>query len=349
MTRPSQPRTELLFNVLPAHLRGTLALALGLAAALAGARAHAGEVEGPAGEAEGDVTVRSERGTGDAASAVARTAPATLASIREDLRGLGNPGRVEIRIVRDARDLEDAAPGRRTVPEAARAAAFPAERIVVVAASQGGEPLDVTRLVAHELAQMSLDDALGARAPGWLREGFAQLHASEFSLARARALLAMAWRGETMGLGALSAELSAADVPSRARAQSADFVAYLARRGPLPGAEASGERWPFRNFLREVAGGEDVDSAARASFGASLGALYDEWYDDLRDRYFFAPASLFSGGIWAFAALLLCLAFIRKRRQKRATLRRWEEEEAAWSASASAGREGLPTATVRNG
>jgi hypothetical protein len=105
-------------------------------------------------------------------------------------------------------------------------------------------------------------------------------------------------------------------------------------RGRHPGLEHSGDRWPFRDFLARIAAGESPHDAAVTAYGAPLSALFDEWYESLRDRYFFAPAGLVGLGVWALAAVLLVLGYIRRRRQNRARLRLWEEEEAAWPETA---------------
>jgi hypothetical protein len=64
--------------------------------------------------------------------------------------------------------------------------------------------------------------------------------------------------------------------------------------------------------------------------------LFDEWRESLRDRYFILPAGLLGLFVWVVAAILLVLAFLRKRRMGRATLARWAEEEAAAAQPAEA-------------
>jgi hypothetical protein len=182
--------------------------------------------------------------------------------------------------------------------------------------------------VRHELAHLALGVALGPRAPRWLHEGFAYLHSSDFSLDRTRTLTGMAWSGDVIPLADLDSSFPAAEIAAgRAYAESYDFIAYLARRGRSAERDDDGNRWPFRQFLALVAGGTPIDQAARKAFSADLAHLFAEWKETLRQRYLLLPAGLLGVLIWVFAALLLVLAYLRKKRLNRQTLARWQEEE----------------------
>jgi hypothetical protein len=279
----------------------------------------------------GVITVRAEPGLDRLAASIAASAPDALARIGADLRDLPRPEQVEIRLVKATDDLGRAAPPGYRVPPWAAGVAFPREGVVAVATRRGAESIDVERVVAHELAHMALGAALQGRAPRWLDEGFAFLHSSDFSASRMRELTGMAWTGKVIPLGEIDHHFPAGEhEASRAYAQSYDFVAYLAMRGHHPGLHDEPDPWPFRYFLAGIAAGHTLNEAAIAAYGAPLAALFDEWYESLRDRYFFAPAGLVSLGVWALAAVLLVIGYLRRRRQNRERLRQWEEEEAAW-------------------
>jgi hypothetical protein len=281
----------------------------------------------------GSVIVRAEHGLDRLAASVAASAPGALARIHEDLRDLPRPAQVEIRLVKVSDELGRVAPPGYRVPPWAAGVAFPREGVVAVATRRGADSIDVERVVAHELAHLALGAALGNRAPRWLDEGFAFLHSADFSASRTRELTGMAWTGRVIPLGALDHHFPKGEQEaSRAYAQSYDFVAYLAMRGHFPGLDGEPDPWPFRYFLAGIASGHSLNEAAIAAYGAPLSALFDEWYESLRDRYFFAPAGLVGLGVWALAAVLLVIGYVRRRRQNRERLRRWEEEEAAWPA-----------------
>jgi len=154
--------------------------------------------------------------------------------------------------------------------------------------------------------------------PRWLTEGFAYLHSSDFSLARATTLTGAVIARRVVPLWRLEQAFPAReDAAALAYAESYDFVAFLAQHG----------RWPFHNFLAELAHGSSPDGAARAAFGRRLVDLEDEWLESLRTRYLFFPFGLGGAALWASGGLLLVAGWWRRRRQARATLARWEREE----------------------
>jgi hypothetical protein len=282
----------------------------------------------PVSARSGGVQVRAEAGMERLAEQVAGRARATLAAIAEDLPRLPVPRRVEIRLVKRAEDLALAAPAGRSPPRWAIGVAYPGEGVVVVAFRRGPMPSDIDSVVTHELAHLALGAALGERAPRWLHEGFAYLHSSDFSIDRTRTLTGMAWTGDVIPLSQLDRSFPAQEnAAARAYAQSYDFVAFLAHRGRHSTPDDDGNPWPFRQFLVSVAGGASLDQAALDAYAADLGDLFDEWSENLRQRFLVLPAGLLGIAIWAVAALLLVLAFLRKRGQNRATLARWADEE----------------------
>jgi hypothetical protein len=291
-------------------------------------------------EREG-LTVRGEAGLERLAADVAARAPAILAAIDDDLAGLPRPLRIEIRLVKSADAIAAASPIGARPPAWADGVAYSRQGVVVIATRRGATSIPVRSVVAHELAHLALDAALGDRAPRWLAEGFAYLHSSDWSFARLRTLTGMAWTGRTIPLDLLDQSFPARqDAAARAYAESYDFVVFLARRGRYPDHHDDGNRWAFRAFLAAIAAGQDVHGAAREAYSASLDELFEEWYQNLRQRYLLLPIGLVALGIWVIAAVLLILGYLRRRRQNRRKLARWEAEEASRSSSdpAASGR-----------
>jgi hypothetical protein len=311
-------------------MRSWFIVALVAAALFAARPAAADSLPLPVAIRAGGVMVRAERGMEGAAERVAGKSRAALAAIAEDLPGLTVPRRVEIRLVKRAEDLGRAAPPGRGAPPWAIGVAYPDEGIVVAAFRRGPMPSDLDSVVTHELAHLALGAALGERAPRWLHEGFAYLHSSDFSLDRTRTLTGMAWTGDVIPLAEIDRSFPAEEnAAARAYAQSYDLVTFLARRGRYSAHDDDGNRWPFRQFLVSVAGGATLDEAARGAFASNMGELFDEWRDSLRQRYMVLPAGMLGILVWIAAAVLLVLAFLRKRRLGRATMARWDAEERA--------------------
>ena len=278
----------------------------------------------------GRVTVLAERGLEGEARDLADSAESTLAKIAADLPGLPAPTAIEVRLVREARDLAAVAPAGRGAPAWAIGVAYPDLGVVSVALRREARYADPKPTLKHELAHIALGVALGPRAPRWLHEGFAYQHAGEWSYERVETLAGMAWFGTTIPLDQIDATFPREELPAhRAYAQSYDFVGYLSRRGRWEDKEDDGDRWAFRQFLREIAHGASVEVAARRAYDKPLHELFDEWRADLDRRYMLMPLGLFGLGLWVLCALLLVVAFFRKRRDSRRRIAQWDLEEAA--------------------
>jgi hypothetical protein len=305
-----------------------IARALVIAVALVGARsASAAPRLAPAAHA-GRITVLAEPGLESVARDLASSAERELDRIAEDLVDLPTPRAIEVRLVRDASELPEVAPAGRGAPPWAIGVAYPDLGVISVAMRHGAVVAEPQATLRHELAHLALGAALGERAPHWLHEGFAYQHAGEWSWERTETLTGMAWFRGIIPLDDLDRSFPAEESPAhRAYAESYDFVGYLSRRGRWEDPSDDGDRWPFRRFLRDIAHGSNLDSAALHAFGKPLHALFDEWRSDLGNRYLFAPIGLFGLLLWILCAMLLALAWWSRRRQNRRRLAQWDLED----------------------
>lgn len=305
-----------------------LVIVLGLLALAPAARAERSlPVVVPAGR----VTVRAEAGLEPQARELASRAAVHLARIESDLVGLPRVEHVEVRVVKRQGDLAAVAPPGRGAPPWASGLAYPNEGVVSLAArDRQGHLLDMERTLAHELAHMALDRALGeGGVPRWLTEGFAYLHSSDSSFGRAATLFGAVVRGAIIPIHELEHRFPAAeDEVALAYAQSYDLVAYLARRGASAESDDDGDRSAFRQFLARLAGGESLDGAALAAYGRTILQLEDEWLASLRSRYLWYPIGALGAFLWVVGGVLLFVGWLRRRRQMRHRLRQWEAEEA---------------------
>jgi hypothetical protein len=276
----------------------------------------------------GRITVVAEPGLESVARGLADNAERTLGRISADLLDLPTPRAIEVRLVRDARDLAAVAPAQRGAPAWAIGVAYPDLGVISIAMRRGAALSDPQATLRHELAHIALGAALGSRAPRWLHEGFAYQHSAEWSWERTETLAGMAWFRSIIPLHQLDRTFPEGELPAhRAYAESYDFVGYLSRRGRWDDTSDDGDRWPFRRFLREVGRGSDLDSAAQHAFGKPLHELFDEWRSNLSSRYLLAPMGLFGLLAWILCAVLLGLAWWRRRRQNRRRLAQWDLED----------------------
>ncbi len=276
------------------------------------------------------VVVSYEPGLESTAREMQRTAEDTLERIATDLVDLPAPRAVHIQLVRDASSLVSIAPPGRGAPQWAIGVAYPDLGVIGIAMRRGPLLVDPASTLRHELAHVALGAALGDHAPHWLHEGFAYQYSGEWSIDRAETLAGMAWFNGIIPIDELDHSFPAEELPAnRAYAESYDFVGYLSRRGRYEDTADDGDRWPFRRFLTSVGHGVDLDTAAIRAYGKPLHALFDEWSDGLSKRYLLAPIGLFGLAVWILCAILLALAWSRRRRQNRRRIAQWDVDERA--------------------
>jgi len=252
--------------------------------------------------------------------------------ITRDL-GIEPGGPILIRVGRNPDEMAQLAPIEAPPPAYAVGVAYPAMDLILLtlAAPETWERPEVRQVFAHELAHIALHRAVtgGERmgdpwsrsVPRWFDEGIAIHEAGERSIERVETL----WQGTLSGQLIPLSELDRS-FPSRphsvnlAYAQSADFVAWILRRGD-DGPQK------LRQLLSRVRSGSSFEDAVEVTFTATIGQLEDDWRAALGERYGVGPLLLGSGAAWAFIGLLVLLAFRRRRQQKKVVLARWSEEE----------------------
>ena len=295
----------------------------------------------------GRVEISYEPGLEDTARSLQASADAALAEISGDLVDLPQPREIHVQLVRDASELAEVSPQGRGAPPWAIGVAYPDLGVISVATRRGGSLVDPTDTLRHELAHIALGAALGDKAPHWLHEGFAYQHSAEWSWDRTETLAGMAWFNGIVPLDQLDRSFPAEEAPAnRAYAEAYDFVGYLSRRGRYEDTADDGDRYPFRHFLTLVGQTGDLDGAAVKAFGKPLRALFDEWKDTLSQRYLMAPIGLIGLGVWILCAILLALAWRRRRRLNRTRLAQWDREERdfdEWLAAYYARRDDQPS------
>ncbi len=279
---------------------------------------------------KGGIEVHYEPGLETTARRLRDSADDALQRISSDLVDLKVPSYIRVQLVSNAASLPDVAPAGRGAPPWAIGVAYPDLGVISVAIRRGAIISDPVQTLRHELGHIALGTALGPRAPHWLHEGFAYQHSMEWSWERTETLAGMAWFGGIVPLEELDRSFPREELPAhRAYAQSYDFVGYLSRRGRWDDTADDGDRWPFRRFLTAIGTGSDLDAAARRAYGKPLSELFDEWRNDLSQRYLLAPVGLFGLALWVLCAILLALAWMRKKRQNRRRMGEWDREECA--------------------
>lgn len=251
-----------------------------------------------------------------------------LAATRELLAlDLGRPvlSKVEIRIGRDAEEMARLAPEGAPPFAYASGMAYGPLRLILVSlvAPQGAQVVNLEETLRHELVHIAVYDAFGqGTVPRWFNEGLAIKLSGELALDRVETLKTASLSGTLIPFGEIDRRFfgNPHDV-SLAYAQSADFVRFLSRRDDHP---------RFVRMLDRVAQGQAFDSAMNDAYAADLRKLEYQWKADLAKRM---PLwSVVGSLVSVLMVVLFGLAWWKRRSKSRATLARWEEEEAQMDA-----------------
>lgn len=238
---------------------------------------------------------------------------------------LGRPvlSRVEVRVARTPREMEQLAPTGSRFPKYASGLAYSERRLVLLTAEPRypGERHRLVEVFRHELAHVALHDALGREnVPLWFNEGFAVHASGEAEMARLQTLWTATLAKTLLPLQDLSHRFPAdATTASIAYAQAADFVRFLLKNG---------QEHRFRSLLERVAEGQEFEQALADAYATDLWTLESEWRADAARRYTFWPFLFGSSTIWAFALGLVVWGYVRRKRRAQIKLERWAVEEA---------------------
>jgi hypothetical protein len=270
-----------------------------------------------------------EPGLESTARSLQASADSTLRAIADDLVDLPTPEVVHIQLVADASSLADVAPEGRGAPAYAIGVAYPDLGVLSVAVRKGSVVTDAGQTLRHELAHLALGAAFANQhVPHWLHEGFAYQHSAEWTFDRTETIAGMVWFNNVIPLEQLDNSFPDQELPAnQAYAEANDFVGFLSRRGRYEDEDDDGNRWPFRKFLSLVGHGSSLDDAAIKAYGRPMNELFEEWRSDLSKRYFLGPIGLLGLAIWILCALLLTIAYIRKRRHRKRRFGEWERED----------------------
>ena len=235
-----------------------------------------------------------------------------------------------IRIGRNHREMTALAPPRAPPPAYASGVAYPHRGLILLSltAPSTNESIDARAVLVHELSHVALHRAVGGNPiPRWFTEGMAIHQAREKSFERVQTLWGATVGGRLLTIDQLEHRFpSGATRVDLAYAQSADFVDWL--MGRPQGQEK------LRDVIGRVREGQSFRTALERTYSASMTRLEIDWHDSLSERFQALPLLFGSGTLWVFAAFLIVIAYVRRRRKDREKFDEWAEEERASMAAA---------------
>lgn len=249
--------------------------------------------------------------------------------------------RVEIRVARTPESMAELVPPSFAPPPWAVGISYASVRLILVSLidPQSHEGTDVPETIRHELAHVALDDATqGHHVPLWFNEGLAIHFSGENSMTRTQTL----WQASMSKSLLPLSDVDTAYPRDRyevgvAYAESADFVQFLLR---------DPDRSRFSSLIERVRNGTAFERALADAYGSDLHRLEFEWREGLSKRFTIWPALAGGSFIWIASIGVLVLAWVRKKRRAKATLERWEKEEALEDALARVDEDPIPDAAM---
>lgn len=189
----------------------------------------------------------------------------------------------------------------------------------------GAAETDLEKTFVHELAHVAVEIAQGdGEVPRWFNEGFALIHAREWTPQRSERLAQAASTGSLIALSELDKGFpSHRNVASLAYSQSFHFVRYLQERfGPTVTAD----------IMRRVRSGTPFETAIEEATDYSLAALETEWRNAITQNTSWLALLRDDFTIFFGATLLFVLAWIVvRRRRRRQREEAADEEDGEWS------------------
>lgn len=262
-------------------------------------------------------------------------APGYIRALEEELEFDGFTG-IHVWLVREVADYFSLQGAPNPAPKWAAGLSLNNQSLVIIAmrATPGSNADDFVTTFHHELVHVALDRAAGGHSlPRWFHEGFATMHADEWSPERSEMLS----RGAAQGALTPFADLTSSfpehhNSASLAYAQSFHFVREWKTRY---GADV------YAKTLKRVRDGEPFQKAFRNVTDDSVMVAEARWLQNLKDGS--SLWSMFNDGMLVFfgASILFLVAWLLRRNRNAQKLQsmdsdgteKWDYDESKYPLS----------------
>jgi hypothetical protein len=246
---------------------------------------------------------------------------------------LGQPvlDKVEVRIARTPEEMATLAPPEAPPPAYGAGVAYTELGLVLLtlSAPASNEGVDLDEVFRHELTHVALEDAvLHKHVPRWFNEGLAIYEAGENPYMRTKTLIDATLSGTLLPLADIDRNFPGDNFKVNiAYAESSDFVRFLMRKS---------DRQRFQALVARIRDGQSFEQASADAYGSDLRKLEFQWKEELSKRYTYIPVLTGGSVVWVLVIAALVVGYVKRRRRAKATLARWEKEEAAADAALGA-------------
>lgn len=237
--------------------------------------------------------------------------------------GIDPEGITRVFIARNFDDFHKLQPGGPPLPQWVAGVAYPyANLILLRQAGSQGQPINLLQTFQHELSHIVLRRVVQDRKalPKWFVEGLAQYQAREMDLERGLRLAKALVSGRLIPLGDLIYRFPRHTMDIHlAYDESFAFVNFLIGEFGIE---------TFQKFIKKLGKGEDFVDAMEDSYNLTLVDLEQKWISDLKMGYNWIPLLTSGGTIWTLASILIIIGYLKRRKDKKARMAKWEAEEA---------------------
>ena len=178
------------------------------------------------------------------------------------------------------------------------------------------------KTLRHEVSHLVLHHAVGNNVrlvPRWFDEGMAMLNAGQWEWLHSWALFRMVIFSKPIPFSALRENFPSAASDARlAYAESYNFCMFL--RTTL-------KRRGFESLIAGMRAGVPLRTQLERLFGMPFQRIQEVWYQQVKHKYGLYPFLTSAGVFWFLVALLVVIAYLRKRRSTRERLAEMEAED----------------------
>jgi|GEM_PF-2182320 len=261
--------------------------------------------------------------------------------------GINPPGWIQVYLTSSSEEYRRLQPKGNKAPEWAVGLAYGDLGVIYLRqAGRSGQAVNVEETFVHELSHIIVRRATKENeVPRWFSEGMAMYHARQFSLELIKTIGYAILTRSIIPLRGLENRFPGVSTDIElAYAESFEFVNFLVNE--------FGER-KFHKFVRRLASGGEFYTSLEESFGLDVEKLEEKWLSDLKLNYAWLPAITSGGTLWGLASLFLVIGYLRKRRERKKKMLKWEEQENnrswAYKQNPVSGREERRPIILQNG
>ena len=200
-------------------------------------------------------------------------------------------------------------------------AAIPSQYLIVVKSPTKHNYLkSIPEVLTHELAHIFLGNKVNRQdLPRWLDEGFAMYIAQEQRWDVALSIAKAVFTNSLVNL----TEIDSVNSFNSPKANLAYLESYLAVSYFIQTYGRDG----FKELIRNLANGENINSALVKTIGLDYQGFSDEFTQYLKKKYNWT--SFFSDNLflWLILAFLIVMFYFVKKSRTRKIVKSWEEED----------------------